>query len=249
MTPVDGARTRATTSHGRAARTAFTVNAVLAWVGVGLTLVISAAGWYEPIPVTGNLYGTHPDGPAGVVSRVADTISYFTIWSNVVVAVVMTLLARAPQRDGFVRRVLRLDSLIMITITAIVYAVLLAPSATVVGWSRVTDPILHVVTPAVTVLVWLLFGPRRWISWRAVLAAMVLPLSWIVWMLVRGAVVGSYPYDFADVGTRGYPAVATTLAAILVFGLLVAAAFWAIDALVVRIGQGRGASTPRVPPS
>lgn len=248
VTPVNRSASGATQQVGRAERTAFAANAGLAWLGVGLTLVISAVGGYEPIPVTGNLYGTHPDGMAGAVSRVADTLSYFTIWSNIVVAISMTFLARAPERDSFLHRVLRLDGLLMITITAIVYAVLLAPSATVVGWSRLTDPFLHVVTPAVTVLVWLVFGPRRWISWRAVLGAMVLPLAWIAWMLARGAVVGAYPYDFADVGTRGYPAVAGTLAAILVFGVVVAAAFWALDAVVVRVTQGRGTSTARVSP-
>ncbi|MEO5609401.1 MAG: Pr6Pr family membrane protein [Ornithinibacter sp.] len=220
------------------ARTAYGLNAGLAWLGVGLTLVISALGGYEPTPVTGNLYGTHPEGFAGAISRVSDTLSYFTIWSNVVVALALTLLARQAPRDSTLRRVLRLDSLLMITITAIVYAVLLAPSAVVVGWSRLTDPILHQVTPAVTVLVWLAFGPRRWISWRILLSSMVIPLGWIAWMLGRGAVVGAYPYDFADVGTRGYPAVAATLAGILVFGVVVGAVFWGIDAAISRATRG-----------
>lgn len=230
------------------ARTAYGLNAGLAWLGVGLTLVISAFGGYEPTPVTGHLYGTHPEGVAGAVSRVSDTLSYFTIWSNVVVAIALTLLSRRPSRDTALRRVLRLDSLLMITITAIVYAVLLAPSAVVVGWSRLTDPILHQVTPAVTVLVWLAFGPRRWISWRVLLASMGIPLMWVAWMLGRGAVVGAYPYDFADVGTRGYPAVAATLAGILVFGIIVAAVFWGIDAAISRVTRGSrplGADQPR----
>ena len=61
-------------------------------------------------------------------------------------------------------------------------------------------------------------------------------------MLVRGAVVGAYPYDFADVGTRGYAAVAGTLAGILVFGIVVAAVFWAVDALLSRSGRRDGAA-------
>ncbi len=226
------------------ARTAYLANAVLAWLGVGLTLVISAAGGYEPTPVTGNLYGVHPEGVAGVVSRVSDTLSYFTIWSNVVVAIALTLLVRQPDRDTPLRRVLRLDSVLMITITAIVYAVLLAPSAVVVGWSRLTDPILHQVTPALTVLVFLVFGPRRWVTGRVVLASMAIPLAWIVWMLARGAVVGAYPYDFADVGTRGYPAVAATLAGILVFGVVVAAVFWGLDAVITRVTRTAGGPQP-----
>ena len=223
----------------RGARRAFAGNAAIAWLGVVLTLVLSGLGAYEETTPPSGLYGAHPDGLAGVVSRLADTASYFTIWSNVVVAVVLTLLARRQVRATAVLRTLRLDSLLMITITAIVYAVLLAPTAVVVGWSRLTDPILHQVTPAVTVLVWLLFGPRGWISWRTVLAALLVPLAWVVWMLGRGAVVGAYPYDFADVTTLGYASVLGTLAGILVFGLVVASVFWVLDLVLRRIGGGR----------
>ena len=225
----------------RGARRAFAVNAGLAWLGVVLTVVLSGLGAYEETTPAPGLYGAHPDGLAGAVSRLADTASYFTIWSNVVVAVVMTLLARRPVRATAVLRTLRLDSLLMITITAIVYAVLLAPTAVVVGWSRLTDPILHQVTPAVTVLVWLVFGPRGWVSWRTVLAALLVPLAWVAWMLVRGAVVGAYPYDFANVTTLGYASVLGTLAGILVFGLVVASVFWGLDLVLRRRGGGGAA--------
>ena len=223
----------------RGARTAFAVNAAVAWVGVAITVVLSGLGAYADLRAEPGLYGTHPEGPAGVVSRLGDTMSYFTIWSNVVVAVATTLLARQPLRSSALLRTLRLDSVLMITITAIVYAVLLAPTAEVVGWSRLTDPILHQVTPAVTVLVWLVFGPRGWISWRTVLAALVLPLAWIAWMLVRGTVIGAYPYDFANVGELGLTSVAGTLAGILVFGLVVASVYWGIDGALRRWGPGR----------
>jgi hypothetical protein len=224
----------------RRARAAFSVNAVVAWTGVVLTLVISALGWYTPATPVDGLYGVHPDGAAGVLSRVADTVSYFTIWSNVVVAVSATLAARR-RTGGLPERVLRLDAVLMITITAIVYQVLLAPSATVVGWSRLTDPILHVLTPLVTVLVWVAWGPRGWVSARVVSLSLLIPVGWIGWMLVRGAAVGAYPYDFANVATRGAGPVAGTLGLILVFGLVVASLYWGLDRMLVR----RRATGPR----
>ncbi len=217
----------------RRARVAFSVNAVVAWTGVLLTLVVSALGGYADAAPVAGLYGVHPDGAAGALSRVADTVSYFTIWSNVVVAVSATLAARRSA-GGLLERVLRLDAVLMITITAIVYQVLLAPTATVVGWSRLTDPILHVLTPLVTVLVWVAVGPRGWVSARVVSLSLLLPLAWIGWMLLRGAVVGAYPYDFANVAVRGAGPVAGTLGLILVFGLVVACAYWGLDRVLVR---------------
>jgi hypothetical protein len=216
------------------ARTAFAVNAAVAWLGVVLTLAISAADGYERLPVDPGLYGDTAEGASGLLARVVDTLSYFTIWSNIVVAVSVTLLLARPLRDTLARRVLRLSGLLMITVTAIVYQVLLAPTATVVGWSRLTDPILHVITPILTVVVWAVWGPRGWISRREVPLALVVPLAWIVWMLARGAVVDAYPYGFANVEDLGYASVATTLLMILVFGLLVAAAYWGLERLLSR---------------
>jgi hypothetical protein len=231
-----------TYTPGRSARAAFAVNAVVAWVGIVLTVLLSGLGWYTPQAPEPGLYGAHPDGAAGVVSRLSDTASYFTIWSNVVVAVSLTLLARRESRVATWLQVLRLDALLMITITAIVYHVLLAPTAVVVGWSRLTDPILHQLTPALTVLVWLVVGPRRWVSWRVVVASLGIPLAWIVWMLARGAVVGAYPYGFANVEERGYGPVALTLVAILAFGVVVAAFYWLLDLVVSRVSTRRAAT-------
>ena len=128
----------------------------------------------------------------------------------------------------------RLSSLLMITVTAIVYQVLLAPTIDVEGWSLLTDPILHVVTPLVTVVVWAVWGPRGWISARLVPLALVVPLAWIAWMMLRGAVVDAYPYGFANVTDLGYASVSLTLVMILVFGLVVAAAYWGVDVLLRR---------------
>ncbi len=227
------------------ARTAYALNAGLAWLGVVLTVVISALDGYVATIPEPHLYGLHPDGLAGAVSRVSDTVSYFTIWSNVVVAVVMTMLAHRPERDSPRLRVARLDSVLMITITAIVYAVLLAPSIDVEGWSLLTNPLLHIVTPAVTVLVWAIYGPRTWITGRTVVASLAIPVAWVVWMLVRGAVVDSYPYGFTNVATLGFAKVAAVLGVILVFGLVVAAAFWGADRALGRTRR----VTPPTPPA
>ena len=216
------------------ARTAYAVNAGVAWFGLVATVVVSALDGYVRLPLEPGLYGDTAVGAAGALARVTDTLSYFTIWSNIVVAVSVTLLLARPLRDTLALRVLRLSGLLMITVTAIVYQVLLAPAATVVGWSRLTDPVLHVITPLLTVVVWAVWGPRGWITRREVPQALVIPLVWIAWMLVRGAVVHAYPYGFANVEDLGYASVATTLAAILVFGLVVAAVFWGVERLLLR---------------
>ena len=228
MTTTHPARSQTEPTSGRA-RAAYAVNAGVAWFGLAATLLVSALDGYDRVPVEPGLYGDTARGAAGSVARVVDTLSYFTIWSNVVVAVSVTLLLARPLRGTRVVRVLRLTGLLMITVTAIVYQVLLAPTVDVTGWSLLTDPVLHVVTPLLTVAVWWVWGPRGWITLREVPLALVVPLVWIVWMLARGAVVHAYPYGFANVEELGYGSVAVTLLVILVFGLVVAAAFWGVE--------------------
>ena len=67
-------------------RRAWTVVAAVAWAGFALTLSLSALGWYADSTPEPGVYGETGDGAYGVLQRVPDTLSYFTIWSNVVVA-------------------------------------------------------------------------------------------------------------------------------------------------------------------
>ena len=219
----------------RGARAAYAVNAGVAWLGVVLTLLISALDGYDRGPVDPGLYGDTATGLGGAPARLLDSLSYFTIWSNIVVAVSVTLLLASPLPATGARKVLRLAGLLMITVTGIVYQLLLAPTAMVTGWSVLTNPILHIVTPILTVVVWLVWGPRGWTSWRLVGASMLLPLAWIVWMLARGAVIGSYPYGFVNVDELGWPSVLATLGQIVVFGVIIGALLHGIDRLLVRL--------------
>lgn len=223
-----------------AARTAYGLNALLAGGGFLLVLALSGLGQYADVAPVGNVYGPpYPAGVAGAWSRMSDTVSYFTEWSNVVVAVAMWLLWRDPKSETYWRRVLRADSLLMITVTAIVYALLLAPTEHPTGWSAFTNPLQHIVVPAVTVLVFVIWGPRGWFSWQVVAGALIIPMAWVAWMLVRGTMVGAYPYEFVDPSAHGYPAVAATIGQILVFGVLVALIYWGIDLVIRRRASTR----------
>jgi hypothetical protein len=216
------------------ARLAIAVNALVAWLGIILTVVLSAVGAYRDVPVDPGMYGNTGDGFAGAVSRTVDTLSYFTIWSNIVVAVSLTLLLARPLPDTWGRRVLRLDGLLMITVTMIVYQVVLAPSVDLAGWSLLTDPMLHVVTPLLTLVVWLAYGPRGWLTARLVPWALIVPVLWVVWMLVRGAFVDAYPYDFVNVVDLGYAVVLRNVFFVLVLGLAISALLYGIETLLRR---------------
>ncbi|WP_324278233.1 Pr6Pr family membrane protein [Blastococcus brunescens] len=70
-----------------------------------------------------------------------------------------------------------------------------------------------------TVLGWLLFGPRPRITGAVVARALVWPVLWIAWILAQGAVTGWYPYDVMSVAVQGYKVALRNLAVVVVLAL------------------------------
>lgn len=164
----------------------------------------------------------------GPVARVVRFLSYFTVESNILVAVVCALLARDPSRDSARSRVAHLDSVLCITVTGLVYVSVLRGTVELEGLALVTDFVFHTLVPIMALVGWVLFGPHgRW-SLPVLRSALIFPVAYLVWTLARGAVVGEYPYPFIDVTALGYPrallnAVAVTALFAVLSGLLLLA--------------------------
>lgn len=218
------------------ARPLFGLNALIAWAGCGLQFVLSAWGIY---PNTNTIASQLGNDTQGALGRIFDYFTYFTILSNILVAVILTMLFVNPLRDGRAFRVLRLDTVLMITITGIVYNVVLAADAKNVGWQVLANALEHVWTPILTVVVWLLVGPRGWINLRTIAWSFALPIGWLAFALVRGAVIGAYPYPFLDVARFGYGTVFTNVLGIIVFALVILMILWGVDRLVSMLTRRR----------
>jgi hypothetical protein len=169
------------------------------------------------------------DDGAPVLTRVIRFFSYFTIQSNVLVLALAVTLARAPDRDGDRWRVLRLDALLGITITGLVYAVVLAPTLHPEGLGWWTNAGLHYVSPVATLALWLFAGPRPRVAGATVARALAWPVLWIGYTLAHGAVSGWYPYPFLDVSDLGYAVALRNLGFVVVLALLFLLAFRTVD--------------------
>lgn len=214
----------------------FGINAFSAWFGFGMSVVIELFGLVhydpptEPIPNSQfAYYGHYADGLAGGPARLLDLFGYFTIWSQITVGIVATLLFLNPARDSFRLRVFRLDSLLMISVTGIVYNVLIAPNYPPVGLNVYSSFFEHTLTPILTIVVFLLVGPRKWINLRVFGLALVLPIIYVIYTLIRGAVIDMYPYDFFDVVQYGYASVLSFVGYILLAAAVLMSLFWGIE--------------------
>jgi hypothetical protein len=175
---------------------------------------------------------TQPDLP----TRLGRLLSYFTIQSNLLVAIAATQLALDPARNGRGWRVLRVAGVAGIAITGIVHFVLLRPLLDLTGADYVADKLLHMAVPVLAVVGWALFGPRPRVSRRDLGLALLWPFAWLAWTLVVGALRDWYPYPFLDPDEDG-------TGAVVVVSIGITALFVAVLALVAWI-DGRARPTP-----
>lgn len=143
---------------------------------------------------------------------------YFTIQSNLLIAVTFTLAAvqglRGLPQPGWLSVALAATVTYLAT-TGIVYNLLLANGPLGdfnVPWS---NDILHRVIPVFAVLSWILFGDRDPIAWRRLWLFLIYPIVWLVVILIRGQ--SFVPYPFLNVVKIGAGAVALYCVGIAVF--------------------------------
>ncbi|WP_298989037.1 Pr6Pr family membrane protein [uncultured Pseudokineococcus sp.] len=163
-------------------------------------------------------------GAPEVGARVVRSLSYFTIDTNALVAVLGLLVAARPDRTGPWWRALRLGAPLCIVVVGVIYHVELRQQG-LTGIDLVLDTGLHYVVPALALVGWLLATPRGLADVGAALRALVYPVVWLVWTFAHGAVTGWYPYPFLDVTEvgAGGAAVGVALVALLLGVLAVAA--------------------------
>lgn len=147
-------------------------------------------------------------------------LSYFTIWTNILVAVVFALSAvRAFRREPDVGPLWRGGVLLFILVTGLVFHLVLANPASpfnviedldkLTGARAVANQLLHTVTPVGAVLDFLLLTAPRRLRPRHAAQWLAYPLAYVVFALIRGALLapgarGRYTYPFIDVAQYGY---------------------------------------------
>jgi hypothetical protein len=125
---------------------------------------------------------------------------FFTILTNLLVAIVMTGVAIGRRESAFTLGGLTLAILLV----GVVYAFLLAGLHELRGQALVADFLLHKASPVLMALWWLLFAPRAKLKWSAPLWWTIYPLAYFAYAVVRGATEHKYPYPFMDVGKIGW---------------------------------------------
>ncbi|UTX54408.1 Pr6Pr family membrane protein [Leucobacter aridicollis] len=153
--------------------------------------------------------------------------TFYTVLSNVLCLGWMLVLVVATSRDLVLRGPHGVSSpsaswsaaiMMAITITMLVYLVVLVPTSFVQGSDYVpfslTDNLIHIVTPCLLIVDWLLFVPKGALRRADPVRWLGFPLVYLVFAFIYGGLGGEfspgqrYPYPFLNVEAHGVGGVA-----------------------------------------
>lgn len=175
------------------------------------------------------------DRGQGAAHGVAMYFSFFTVLTNIIVAIVSTapLLMPDSRVGQFCSRIDTIAGVaVNIALVSVTYNLLLRNIWNPQGWQLIADTLLHDVVP-------ILFVAFAWLCARSGSASYVARLRWAAWpivyfafAMVRGAVSGFYPYPFLNASQIGYGGVLIYAIGIVVGYLAIAGILYALDRIV-----------------
>lgn len=160
---------------------------------------------------------------------------YFTVLTNLLVALVAWRAARTP--DGGLDHAWRGAAVTSILVVGLAYHLLLRKIWNPQGLQLIADMALHYAVPLAALAWWLALPPRRPLAARLPLHWLAWPLGYSVYALLRGTLIGSYPYYFIDATTLGLSRVLLNMAGLSVVFLAMAYAVWGLARLRQRAAR------------
>ena len=164
-------------------------------------------------------------------------LGYFTVLTNLFVAMVATAYALRPDSPLAGPRA-RLAAVVSIVLVGIIYALLLRNVWQPEGWQLVADRLLHQATPVLFLATWALAarggsGAGR-LGVHDAAWAMAPPVLYLAYALARGEADGWYAYWFLDPAKLGDERMALNSIVLAVVFLATALIFLGLDRLLVR---------------
>lgn len=121
---------------------------------------------------------------------------------------------------------------VYMTIVGLIYAVILKGIWQPEGLFKLTDDLLHTVSPILFAVFWLIFTFKENIHWKQVLPWLIFPFLYLIYSLIRGSITGDYPYDFINANKISYQQIAINSSLVLFSFLTISAIFIVISRLL-----------------
>jgi len=196
-------------------------------------------GWFALVT---QFYINMTSGISGIWELMVRYFSYFTIQTNILVAVCFTTLLLKPQSKWgrFFSRQQTLSAItVYIVIVGLIYNTILRFLWEPEGLQKIVDELLHSVIPLLVLFYWFVFTAKDRLQWKNVLPWLIYPFAYIVYVLIRGSISGFYPYPFINTQRLG-------LDKVLVNSVGIAFVFICMSLLLVMIAKSTRKELPEL---
>ncbi|ALR29915.1 hypothetical protein ATE47_04985 [Chryseobacterium sp. IHB B 17019] len=191
-----------------------------------LALIFALLGWFAIIM---QYYLMLQNSALSFGEMTIRFFSYFTILTNLVVAVYFTFyVVKNPQKTEHSGLLTAIT--IYILIVGLIYQVLLRSAWSPTGMQKIVDELLHTLIPVLVLFFWFLYESKSGLHYKQIIKWTIYPVTYLLYILLRGSFSGFYPYPFVDVLAIGYPEVLFNSFWILIF-------FIGLSMLFIRFGK------------
>ena len=187
-------------------------------------LILALIGWFALI---GQFWLSIENRVTTIPEAVARFFTYFTILTNIIVAVYFTGLYISKRENlGLLHKPGMLTAITLyIFMVGMVYQVALRNVWKPQGMQWVVNELLHTIIPFLVLVYWYLYAVTRPVKYREIFAWAIYPLGYLGLILARGKMASWYPYYFVDVNILGMEKALQNAAILTVAFLAVAALF------------------------
>lgn len=200
-------------------KTSIVFIALTGWFSLGLQLCLSIRN------ARGN--------GVSVTESVINFFSYFTVLTNLLVALSLTSILLAPFSrlgDFFSKPSAQSAIAVYISVVGIVYTIALRNVWDPQGLQLIADRLLHDAVPVFYLIFWSVFTPKRTLKWESVLPWLIYPLIYLFYALIRGATTGWFSYYFLNFRESGWKKVFISI-------FMIMAAFIALSLVLILINR------------
>jgi hypothetical protein len=166
-----------------------------------LIAIIALSAWFALILQLYILIHNTPDNGMTMLAAVGRFLIFFTILTNILVAVcVSILLVRSRSAAGrfFSKSSVIAAVALYIFIVGLVYNIILRGVWHPQGLQKLADELLHVAVPLLFIIYWLLFASKNNLQWMDAFKWLLYPAVYLLYAMVRGGIEGFYPYPFIN---------------------------------------------------
>ena len=166
--------------------------------------LIAILGWFALIA---QFYiNIHSGLAAPFVEIIVRYFSYFTITTNLLVAIASTTLLINPlwgpgyffSQQGTLAAIT-----VYILIVGIIYNLILRSLWNPQGLQWVVDELLHSAIPLLLLGFWIIFAPKDELLWKDIWSWLIYPIVYMLFILFRGSTSKFYPYPFINIRVLG----------------------------------------------